>query len=454
MKTRLFLRMTLFLMLFSLQNFYGQKHRIELQQLFGKENVTYIDSSAFKEYYRINVRQPINHNNTQEGFFEQQVLLGIQDPKSITILQTAGYAIPKHFNNPNYKTELTAIVNGNQVLIEHRYFGSSIPDSLTKQFLTYEQASNDDHFIKEKLARLLTGKWISTGISKSGDAALAYRFYYPNDVDATVAFGISITTEAEDPRFETYIKERRKTEDGKKINEAQLYLLKNKKKLLPLFRRAFEFENQDFENWDLETLYDYGVLDLEVSFWQYYKSFDDFKLEVNTIFGEESKREGFPPTLKLDTFEDRLVLFVAYSSIGLIDKKMTNHYYQAFSQGGYYGYEETPFLKYLKLKDYPLSVFALEPTLFKGKFRQDEKKWSESKMDKVIFINGDNDPWAVYKIKPAKDLDNLQVMVHNANHTLKLKDLPNEDYKNVILKLNKWLDLNLDVNRSSDESQK
>ena len=454
MKTLLFLRMTLLLMLFSLQSFYSQKHRIELQKLFGKENVIYFDSSTFKEYYQINVRQPIDHNDIQRGYFNQQVLLGIQNPKAVTVLQTTGYAIPKHFNNPNYKTELTTIVNGNQVLIEHRYFGSSIPDSLTKEFLTYKKASNDDHFIKEKLARLLTGKWVSTGLSKSGDAALAYRFYYPNDVDATVTFGISITTEAEDPRFETYIKERRKTEDGKKINAAQLYLLKNKKKLLPLFRRAFEFENQDFANWDLTTLYDYGVLDLEVSFWQYYKSFDDFKLEVNTIFGEESKREGFPPTLKLDTFEDRLVLFVAYSSVGLIDKKMTSHYYQAFSEGGYYGYEETPFVKYLKQKDYPLSVFAMEPTIFNGKFRKDEKKWSETKMDKVIFINGDNDPWAVYKIKPAKDSDSLQVMVDNANHTLKLKDLPNEDFKNVILKLNKWLDLNLDVNRSLDESQK
>ena len=454
MKTRLFLRMTLFLMLFSLQSFYSQKHRIELQQLFGKENVTYIDSSAFKEYYRINVRQPIDHNDIQRGFFNQQVLLGIQDPKAVAVLQTEGYSIPNHFNNSNYKTELTTLLNANQVIIEHRYFGSSIPDSLSKKFLTYEQASNDDHLIKEKLARSLTGKWVSTGISKSGDAALAYRFYYPNDVDATVAFGISISTEAEDPRFDTFIKAKRKSEDGKKINQAQIYLLKNKKKLLPLFSRAFEFENQDFANWDLETLYDYGVLDLEVSFWQYYKSFDDFKLEVNTIFGEESKREGFPPTLKLDTFEDRLVLFVAYSSIGLIDKKMTNHYYQAFSQGGYYGYEETPFLKYLKLKDYPLSVFALGPTLFKEKFRQDEKKWSESKMNKVIFINGDNDPWAVYKIKPAKDLDNLQVMVTNANHTLELKDLSKEDYKNVISKLNKWLDLKLDVNRSTADSQK
>ena len=120
MKTRLLFRLILLTMLFSLQSFYSQKHRIELQKLFGKENVTYIDSSAFKEYYRINVRQPIDHDDIQRGFFNQQVLLGIQDPKSITILQTAGYAIPKHFNNPNYKTELTTIFNGNQVLIEHQ----------------------------------------------------------------------------------------------------------------------------------------------------------------------------------------------------------------------------------------------------------------------------------------------------------------------------------------------
>ena len=454
MKTILLFRMILLTMLFSVQNFYAQKHQVELQKLFGEENVTYLDSSGFKEYYRINVRQLINHDDIHRGFFNQQVLLGIQDPEAVTVLQTEGYSIPKHYNDPNFKTELTTLLNGNQVIIEHRYFGSSIPDSLSKKFLTYEQASNDDHFIKEKLAHLLPGKWVSTGVSKSGDAALAYRFYYPNDVDATVAYGISITTEAEDPRFDDYIKGRRKTEEGQKINKAQIYLLKNKKKLLPIFQKAFEFEKQELTNWDVETLYDYGVLDLEVSFWQYYKSLDDFKAEINMIVEEESKRDGFPVIIKLDHFENRLTLFAAYMTMGLISKKMTSHYYQAFSEGGYYGYEETPFLQYLKLKDYPLSIFAMEPTVFNGKFRQDEKKWSETKMEKVIFINGDNDPWAVYKIKPAKGSDNLQVIVANANHTLKLKDLPNEDYKNVMLKLNKWLDLNLNVNRSQDESQK
>ena len=271
MKTFLFLRIFLLTTLILSPNFKAQIYQVELQKLFGKENVIYVDSSAFKEYYRINARQPINHDNVQLGYFNQQVLLGIQDPKSVTVLLTEGYAIPNHFNDSKHKTELTTLLNANQIIIEHRYFGTSIPDSLNKKFLTYEQASNDDHLIKEKLALLFTGKWVSTGLSKSGDAALAYRFFYPKDVDATVVFGISITTQAEDPRFETFINEKRRTEDGKKINEAQIYLLKNKKKFLPIFQKVFEFEQQNFSNWDLETLYDYGVLDMEVTYWQYYQ---------------------------------------------------------------------------------------------------------------------------------------------------------------------------------------
>ena len=81
MKTLLLFRMILLTMLFSVQNFYAQKHQIELQKLFGEENVTYLDSSAFKEYYRINVRQLINHDDIHRGFFNQEVLLGISGSK-------------------------------------------------------------------------------------------------------------------------------------------------------------------------------------------------------------------------------------------------------------------------------------------------------------------------------------------------------------------------------------
>lgn len=424
----------------------AQDFKIKLQEIFGKNNVISLDSSAFKEYYQIKIPQLINHDDPNSAIFSQQVLLGIADPAAPTVMQTEGYAIPKNYNDPHYKTELTTLLNANQILVEHRFFGESIPDPNSKKFLTYEQAARDHHQITEKLKILLTGKWLSTGVSKSGDAALAYRFFYPSDVDATVAYGISLTTHQEEPGIEKFINEKMKTSDGQKIQKIQLHLLQNKTKFLPVFKKIMTFNNKDISGWDAEVLYDYNVLDLQNSFWQYYKSYDDLVAEINFIVDEELKRDGFTIDIPMEKIEDRMLFFATFMGMGSTDEKMKSHYYQAFSQGGYYGYDETPFRKYLKLKDYPLNIFAGEHTIFKKEFREAEKKWTETEMEKVIFINGSNDPWAVAKIVPNPKKDNLQIIIKDANHTLKIKDLPAEDYKSVVNKLNKWLDLKPEIN--------
>lgn len=423
----------------------AQDFKLKLQEIFGKSNVTSIDSSAFKEYYQINVPQLINHEDPNSAVFSQQILLGIVEAAAPTVMQTEGYAIPKNYNDPHFKTELTTLLNANQILVEHRFFGESIPNPNSKEFLTYEQAAQDHHQIREKLKTILTGKWLSTGVSKSGDAALAYRFFYPRDVNATVVYGISLTTHQEEPGIEKFITEKMKTADGQKIQQIQLYLLQNKKKFLPVFKKIMAFNNKDISGWDAEVLYDYNVLDLQNSFWQYYKSYDDLVVEINFIVDEELKREGFKLDIPMDKIEDRMIFFATFMGMGSTDKKMKSHYYQAFSQGGYYGYDETPFRKYLKLKDYPLSLFAGEPTTFKKEFREAEKKWTETEMEKVIFINGSNDPWAVARIVPNPEKDNLQIIVNDANHTLKIKDLPAEDYQSVMKKLNKWMDLKPEI---------
>ena len=415
----------------------------QLKELFGAKNVTAVDSSSFTEFYQINVPQYIDHNNKTKGQFLQRVRIGIASKNAINVMLTEGYDIPRMHMNPNFKMEVTSLLNANQILVEHRYFGESIPDSLSKKYLTYKQASADFHHINEKLKLLLKNKWISTGVSKSGDAALAYRFYYPNDVAATLVYGISLTTVAEEPRIEQFFDAKRSSESGKLINDAQLYLLKNKRTLLPLFKKIIEIEKQDLKPWDIEVLYDYGVLDLENSFWQYYKSMDDLKKEVNEVIDMETQRDEYKLFEIPSKFEDRLVFFAAYSAIGNIVNKMKSHYYQAFSQGGYYGYNEKPFLPYLKLDNYPLSIFAGEKTTFNPEFRQQQKKWTENMMQNVILINGTNDPWSVCKIVPSSEKDNLVISVANANHNLRLEDLTSEEMTKVKSKLSKWLNIKM-----------
>ena len=434
---------TLFLLLiFLLPNFTNSQNSAnQLKDLFGATNVEAVDSTVFKEYYLINVPQYIDHDNKSKGQFLQRVRIGIVNKNAINVMLTEGYDIPRMHMSPDFKMEVTNLLTANQIIIEHRYFGASIPDSLTKKYLTYKQASADFHYIKEKLKSLLQNKWITTGVSKSGDAALAYRYYYPNDVAATLVYGISLTTVAEEPRIEKFFDSKRNTEQGKLINQAQLYLLEHKSTLLPLFQKIFEIEKQDLTPWDIEVLYDYGVLDLENSFWQYYKSMDDFKRELKEVIEMETQRDEYKLVEIPANPEDRLVFFAAYSAIGNIVNKMKSHYYQAFSQGGYYGYNEKPFLPYLKLADYPLSIFAGEKTTFDPEFRKKEKIWAETSMQNVILINGTNDPWSVCKIIPSTKKDNLVISVENANHSLRLEDLPSQQMAEVKSKLSKWLDI-------------
>lgn len=95
---------------------------MQLQQLFGKESVTSVDSSAFEEYYRVKVSQMIDHEDVQKGKFYQSVLIGIRARGAINVIQTEGYDIPGSHADKHYKSELAKLLDANQVIIEHRYF--------------------------------------------------------------------------------------------------------------------------------------------------------------------------------------------------------------------------------------------------------------------------------------------------------------------------------------------
>ena len=71
--------------------------------------------------------------------------------------------------------ELCPILQANQLFVEHRYFGKSVPDSVTWQDLTVENAAADQHHIVQIFKKIYTQKWVSTGISKGGETALYHR---------------------------------------------------------------------------------------------------------------------------------------------------------------------------------------------------------------------------------------------------------------------------------------
>lgn len=98
-------------------------------------------------------------------------------------MATEGY---KAFRRRVY--EPTKLLNANQVTVEHRYYGSSVPYSIDYRYLNMKQATADLHKIKQLFSSIYKGKWISTGRSKGGVTTIFYRFFYPNDVDVSIPY--------------------------------------------------------------------------------------------------------------------------------------------------------------------------------------------------------------------------------------------------------------------------
>ncbi|MEO7446574.1 MAG: S28 family serine protease [Ferruginibacter sp.] len=420
-------------------NVKGQNILPRLQELFGAKNVIPKDSSAFDQYYIIDVPQAIDHNDSTKGSFLNRVLLGFNNVTTPIVMESAAYGITGTYRNIRYKTELTELLNTNQLIVEHRYFGTSIPDSTTFKYLTYKQVSDDFHHIRQKLNAIFPSKWITTGWSKGGDEVFAYKYYYPDDVGATVAYGISLTMEKEDKRFEKFIAQKRKTTDGKKLYEDQVYLLKNKKRLLPAFidfmQSMEKFTGADYGTYDAEIMYDYNVLDLGYTFWQWYGDNGKFGEGVENNY-EALIGYGYKPKIPKDDLKDKII----YLFEGMSDKRMKAHFYQSFSQGGYYGYDEKPFSKYLKQKDYPLDVFAGEKTVFDNSFRLAQKKFAETNMERVMFILADTDPWSIIcPIPMAPGKDNVKLVLKDSNHSVKLKDFDEETRNLAVQKLKLWI---------------
>lgn len=334
----------------------------------------------FKEYYEILVRQTLDHSNPKNKF-NQRIYIGLQDFNAPTIIVTDGYAID-YASKSDYSNELAKELKANIVVVEHRFFGKSVPDSLYWNLLTMKQAADDYHLIKLMLDKILTGNWLSTGISKGGQAALSYKMFYPKDICASVAYGAAIKSK-QTVFTDTILSNLSQTSCGKNINELQNYLFKHKNVLLPYFADFASLKNYDFAPLDNETVLDYLVLELPFSFWQ-----------------NGNKCEDIPDTTSTPSnLISYLIKVVPPHFFSATNKKqLESAFFMFYHELGYYEYNITPFLKYLKQKDYSNKYFVPKNTTiqFDNSFHKMVNTFINSNNStSLFFIYGQNDPWAL-----------------------------------------------------------
>ncbi len=373
-----------------------------------------VNNSNFKEYYEISVPQTCDHAKPGK-LFNQRIYLGINNLKAPVVMETDGYAID-YASKPNYTNELATGLNANLLVAEHRFCGRSLPDTANLADLTLQQAAGDYHHIKELLDTLLTGKWISTGISKGGQAALAYKLYYPKDVAATVVYGAAIKNK-QSIYTDAVLANLSKSACGKKINDLQNYLFKNKKELIPVFSAYAREKGYNFQLLDDEKVFDYLLLELPYSFWQ-----------------SGSACSEIPATKNAPELVNYVTTIVSPRYFSLNNKSVLEpSFYMFYHELGYYEYNTAPFKAYLKDQAYSNQYFA--PLSVNIQFDDSYQKAMQEFMqspdaETVYFIYGQNDPWALQSI-----VKKNTYTVKNGSHKSRIKDLPAEQQTTLYAKL-------------------
>ena len=147
--------------------------------------------TAYVPSYTFSFEQPIDHNNPELGTYLQACRLRYKGAEKNVVVLTHGY------NMEYYDTDLATQLDANQLSIEHRYFGQSLPEAFDNVDMTYlnsYQQACDIHNIVSTLKKYLfkTGKWASTGTSKDGitTALQAYwsDYYKWTDFNVYVPF--------------------------------------------------------------------------------------------------------------------------------------------------------------------------------------------------------------------------------------------------------------------------
>ena len=403
------------------------------QKLSALENVqimTEKGNEIYPQSYKLLIRQPISHKDTSLGFFWQKVYLSHKNLNRPTTIITEGYTA-----NYNYISEIADFTQTNQIIVEHRYFGESKPDSLLWEYLNLEQATADLHYIKELFATIYTKKWLSSGISKGGQTSIAYSYFYPKDVDASVPYVAPLTLEREDSRIPTFIKNIPGNElSRKKVYDFQILLLKNKKKLLPAFKKLAKSKAWTFNAvGGIESGFEHGVLEFSFALWQWGYSIDKIPENIENV---DSLMSYLSYTDPFSFFSDNDA------------ENLRPYFYQALSEMGIYTYDTEPFSELLDYAQNPNFEFTMEnkiPTNYSNKLNIEINNWVKNSGNNSIYVYGGYDPWYAAAVElDSLKINSIKLVKPDGSHRTRLHDFSESKQREIKDSLEKWLNTTIE----------
>lgn len=434
----------LFALLLSVNMVWAQSHILEkLQQVKGVSDIQKMDIEPYGEYYQFWFEQPIDHNNPALGTFKQKVMLGHKSDKAPVIVELQGYNIW----TPN-EGELSALLKGNQLSIEHRFFDESVPaGGIPWDYLTIKQAATDQHEIIQAIKKNVypDSKWVTTGISKGGQTTIFHRYFFPDDVDVSVPYVAPLNLEYVDPRIHKYLEKAgaRKNAVGNllfgsddvkdcrwMIRDFQTLCFKNMDRLVPMVEEHAKERGYTFEIvGGVKRAVQLMILEYPFAFWQWGQNCPDIPdmdtKDIQPIY--DNLMLVSSPTF----FEDK----------GIIQQQP--FFYAALTEIGMYDYDIAPFKKYLEDKENITFSFTMpkgvEQKPFNEKQMKSINKWLQTDADKMLFIYGGIDPWGSTAVDLKMNGKCRKYVRGDMHHGCRIKHFEGATKQDIIETLKDWL---------------
>ncbi|MFF3289669.1 S28 family serine protease [Streptomyces sp. NPDC003023] len=378
-------------------------------------------------FFVLNYTQPVDHRHPWTGTFKQRITLLHKDTSRPTVFFTSGY----HVSTTPRRSEPTAIIDGNQVSLEYRYFTPSRPAPADWSKLDIWQAASDQHRVFKALKKIYDRNWISTGGSKGGMTATYYERHYPRDMDGVVAYvAPNDVVNNEDAAYDRFLANVGTKECRDKLNAVQREALVRREPLKAVYTKYAADNGYTFDTvGSLDKAYEAVVMDFVWAFWQYSNLSD---CETIPVAATASDQEIF------DTV-DAIAGFAAYADQGL--SNYTPYYYQAGTELGSPDIAQ-PHLDGLSRYGYqPPRNFVPQdiPMRFKPWVMKDIDTWVRHNADRMMFVYGENDPWGAEPFRVGKyTRDSHVYTAPGANHGANVAGLVADEKAEATAAILRW----------------
>ena len=379
--------------------------------------------SMYASAYRIMIPQPLDHRHPEKGSFMQKIYISQVDVDRPVVFITEGYAA-----NRNYAGELSRLLDANQIIVEHRFFGESVPDSLEWSYLTIEQAATDHHRVVQLFKKLYKGKWINSGISKGGQCSMYHRYFFPDDVNISVPYVAPLNFSVDDPKIYTFLDTVGTPECRQRIHDFQELLLKKRDVFYPMFLSDCELNNLTHTRITPEEAYEYSVLEYSFAFWQW-----GFWACENIPVAASSNEEIFKHFSVVGGFR-------YFSDEGI--KELEPFFYQAMTEIGYYGYDFPEFEGFLKYVKNPVFTFSAPQNvalIYDDQIMLKVNAFLQNEANHFIYIYGGSDTWSATSVDIGKNRNSLKIYKRYGDHRTRINNLPKKQKELVMTTLKNWL---------------